>query len=55
MSHRSARLAVHGRRLLVGRVRCGRPVAHVAAEAGIWRPAAHKWLRCWRQEGEAGL
>ncbi|MEU4034349.1 leucine zipper domain-containing protein, partial [Streptomyces collinus] len=28
MSHRNARLTVHGRRLLVERVRSGRPVAH---------------------------
>ena len=35
MSHRNARLTVHGRRLLVDRVRSGRPVAHVAAEMGI--------------------
>ncbi|MFJ8078994.1 IS481 family transposase [Streptomyces sp. NPDC096176] len=43
------------RRLLIERVRSGRPVAHVAAEMGISRPTAHKWLRRWRQEGEAGL
>ena len=45
MSHRNARLTVHGRRLLVDRVRSGRPVAHVAAEMGISRPTAHKWIR----------
>ncbi|MFI1760449.1 IS481 family transposase, partial [Streptomyces sp. NPDC020571] len=55
MSHRNARLTVHGRRLLVERVRTGRPVAHVAAEMGISRPTAHKWVRRWRAEGEAGL
>ncbi|GHB73242.1 IS481 family transposase [Streptomyces viridiviolaceus] len=55
MSHRNARLTVHGRRLLIERVRSGRPVSHVAAEMGISRPTAHKWLRRWRQEGEAGL
>ncbi|MEV0119927.1 leucine zipper domain-containing protein, partial [Streptomyces sp. NPDC050703] len=27
MSHRNARLTVHGRRLLIQRVRSGRPVA----------------------------
>ncbi|GAA1538901.1 hypothetical protein GCM10009730_55090 [Streptomyces albidochromogenes] len=32
MSHRDARLTVHGRRLLIERVLAGRPVAHVAAE-----------------------
>ncbi|MFE9628332.1 IS481 family transposase [Streptomyces sp. NPDC006527] len=54
MSHRNVRLTVHGRRLLVERVRAGRPVAHVAAEMGISR-TAHKWLRRWRSEGESGL
>ncbi|MFE5192076.1 IS481 family transposase [Streptomyces sp. NPDC056628] len=55
MSHRNARLTVHGRRLLVERVRSGRPVAHVAAEMGISRVTAHKWIRRWRAEGEQGL
>ncbi|MFI0983604.1 IS481 family transposase [Streptomyces sp. NPDC021093] len=55
MSHRNARLTVFGRRLLVERVCPGRPVAHVAAEMGISRATAHKWLRRWRTEGEAGL
>ncbi|MFJ1737030.1 leucine zipper domain-containing protein, partial [Streptomyces sp. NPDC088254] len=55
MSHRNARLTVHGRRLLVERVSSGRPVAHVAAEMGISRPTAHKWIRRWRLEGESGL
>ncbi|WP_371517397.1 IS481 family transposase [Kitasatospora sp. NBC_01300] len=55
MSHRNARLTVHGRRLLVERVRAGRPVAHIAAEMGISRATAHKWVRRWRAEGEAGL
>ncbi|MET8509176.1 IS481 family transposase [Streptomyces sp. NPDC004787] len=55
MSHRNARLTVFGRRLLVERVCSGRPVAHVAAEMGISRATAHKWIRRWRAEGEAGL
>ncbi|MFD6029064.1 IS481 family transposase [Streptomyces griseoluteus] len=55
MPHRNARLTVFGRRLLVERVRSGRPVAHVAAEMGISRATAHKWIRRWRTEGEAGL
>ncbi|MFC9282284.1 IS481 family transposase [Streptomyces collinus] len=55
MSHRNARLTVHGRRILVERVLAGRPVAHVAAEMGISRPTAHKWVRRWRTEGDAGL
>ncbi|WLQ53161.1 IS481 family transposase [Streptomyces poriferorum] len=55
MSHRNARLTVFGRRLLVERVCSGRPVAHVAAEMGISRATAHKWMHRWRTEGEAGL
>ncbi|MBA9043868.1 MULTISPECIES: IS481 family transposase [Streptomyces] len=55
MSHRNARLTVHGRRLLVERVHSGRPVAHVAAEMGVSRPTAHKWIRRWQAEGESGL
>ncbi|MFI7174253.1 helix-turn-helix domain-containing protein, partial [Streptomyces spororaveus] len=55
MSHRNAGLTVFGRRLLVERVRSGRPVAHVAAEMGISRATAHKWVRRWRTEGDAGL
>jgi transposase InsO family protein len=35
VSHRNARLTVHGRRLLVERVCVGRPVAHVAAGVGF--------------------
>ncbi|MGW7096326.1 leucine zipper domain-containing protein, partial [Streptomyces sp. NPDC054874] len=55
MSHRNARLTVHGGRILVDRVLGGRPVAHVAAEMGISRPTAHKWIRRWRAEGDTGL
>lgn len=45
LSHPNARLTVHGRRLLVDRVRAGRPVTHVADEMGISRTTAHKWVR----------
>jgi transposase-like protein len=55
VSHRNARLTVHGRRLLIERVCAGRPVAHVAAETGISRATGNKWVRRWRAEGEAGL
>ncbi|MER5736503.1 MULTISPECIES: IS481 family transposase [unclassified Streptomyces] len=54
MSLRNARLTVFGRRLLVERVCSGRPVAHVAAEMGISRATAHKGIRRWRAEGDAG-
>jgi transposase-like protein len=33
-----------GRLTLVMRVEAGRPVAHVAAEMGVSRPTAYKWL-----------
>ncbi|GAB2816638.1 IS481-like element IS1649 family transposase [Actinocorallia aurea] len=55
VSHRNARLTVFGRRLLVERVEAGRPVAHVAAEMGVSRQTAHKWVRRFRREGPAGL
>lgn len=55
MSHRNARLTVHGRRLLIERVQAGRPVAHVAAELGISRTTGHKWVRRFQAEGLAGL
>ncbi len=55
MPHPNARLTVHGRRLLVDRVRAGRPVAHVADEMGVSRATAHKWVHRWRTEGDAGL
>ncbi|MBO0916183.1 transposase [Streptomyces laculatispora] len=32
-----------------------RPVAHVAAEMGLSRAAAHRWVRRWRAEGDPGL
>ncbi len=55
VSHRDARLTIHGRQLLVERVRSGRPVAPFAAEMGISRITAHKWVRRWRDEGREGL
>jgi transposase InsO family protein len=55
MAHRNARLTVHGRTVLVERVRSGRPVAHVAAELGVSRATGYKWWARWRAEGPAGL
>lgn len=56
MSHANARLTVHGRALLVERIIGGqRPVAHVAAELGVSRQCAHRWVRRFRQEGSAAL
>jgi transposase InsO family protein len=53
--HANARLTIHGRKELIERICCGRPVAHVAAEMGISRATAYKWWRRWRAEGDAGL
>jgi transposase InsO family protein len=56
VSHRNARLTVHGRRLLIRRVVVeGRPVAHVVKELGCSRATGYKWLARWRLEGDAGL
>lgn len=55
MSHVNARLTVHGRLLIVDRVAAGRPVAHIAAELGVSRQTAYRWIRRFRAEGAAGL
>lgn len=55
MSHAMPRLSVFSRLLLCQRVAAGRPVAHVAAEMGVSRATAHKWLRRFREQGPAGL
>lgn len=56
MSHANARLTVHGRFLLVERVVGDhRPVAHVAKELGVSRQCAHRWVKRFRAEAEAGL
>ena len=56
MSHANARLTVHGRLLLVRRVRQdGRPAAHVARELGISRQCACWWVRRFDAEGMAAL
>lgn len=54
--HANARLTLHGRLLLVSRVRLeGRPKAHVAAELGVSRQCAHRWVERFDAEGLAGL
>ena len=56
MLHANARLTVHGRQLLVDRVLIdGRKPAHVAAELGVSRQCAYRWVRRYREEGPAGL
>jgi len=56
VSHGNARLNVRGRLLLVERVVGDRrPVSHVAAELGVSRQCAHRWVKRFRDEGAAGL
>jgi transposase InsO family protein len=53
--HRNARLTLWGRQELVRRVHAGRPAAHVAAEMGVSRATAYKWLRRFDREGADGF
>jgi transposase InsO family protein len=53
--HRNAPLTVEGRRRLCERVDQDRPIAHVAAEAGISRQCLSGWHARWRAQGETGL
>lgn len=53
-THANAPLSIEGRRRLVERCR-HRPIAHVAAEMGISRACASKWVRRYRTHGELGL
>ena len=56
LSHANARLTVHGRQLLVDRILIGgRKPAHVAAELGVSRQCAYRWLHRFRAEGPSGL
>ena len=53
--HPNAPLTPAGRRRLCERIDQGRPIAHVAAEAGISRRCLAKWYARWQAGGEAGL
>ncbi|GDY33949.1 IS481 family transposase [Gandjariella thermophila] len=55
MIHGNAPLTPAGRLRLVCRVQAGRPIAHVAAEAGIARQTLSKWVGRYRARGEDGL
>ena len=55
VSHGSARLTVHGRRLIVQRHRAGWPQAHIAAAMGVSRKCVKTWIDRYATEGEAGL
>jgi transposase len=54
MHHRNAPLSVEGRRRFVERCE-NRPIAHVAAEMGISRACASKWVNRYRRYGDLGL
>jgi transposase InsO family protein len=54
VSHASAPLTPAGRLRLVTRCQT-RPIAHVAAEAGVSRQCLSKWVNRYRAWGEAGL
>ncbi|MGW5921674.1 IS481 family transposase [Nocardia fluminea] len=54
MTHSNAPLSPEGRRRLVERCRT-RPIAHVAAEMGVSRACASKWVNRYRRLGELGL
>lgn len=55
MSHRNARLTVHGRMLIVERHQAGWKQAHIAAAMGISRKCVRTWLDRYATEGPAGL
>ena len=56
MAHRTARLSVFSRRVLVTRVTVeGWPASEVARHFQVSRSTAYKWVRRYRAEGEVGL
>lgn len=56
MSHRRAKLTVHGRKLLIERILEQGWAVPVAADAqGVSVATAYKWVRRYRAEGDAGL
>ena len=56
MAHRTARLTVFSRQVLVNRVAMeGWPAAEVARQFQVSRSTAYKWLRRYREDGPAGL
>lgn len=55
MTHPNAPLTPEGRRRLCERVDRGRPISHVAAEAGVARQTLGKWHERWSVEGDEGL
>ena len=54
MSHRNARLTVHGRLLIVRRHQARWKQAHIAAAMGVSRKCVKPWIDRFDAEGEAG-
>jgi transposase InsO family protein len=55
VSHRNARLTVHGRVLLIQRHQAKWKQAHIASAMGISRKCVKYWITRYDAEGEAGL
>jgi transposase InsO family protein len=55
VSHRNARLTVHGRLLIVQRHQARWKQAHIAAAMGVSRKCVKTWIDRYAAEGEAGL
>ena len=55
MSHRNARLTVHGRKLIVQRHRNGWKQAHIAAAMGVSRKCVKTWIDRHEAEGDGGF
>ena len=55
MAHGNAPLTPEGRRRLCERIDLGRPISHVAAEAGVSRQRLSVWYSRWVEFGELGL
>lgn len=53
--HGNAPLTTEGRRRLCERIDAGRPISHVAAEAGVSRRCLSKWYGRWQEFGPDGL
>ena len=55
MSHRNARLTVHGRLLIVQRHQAGWKQSHIAAAMGVSRKCVRTWIDRYEAGGEDGL
>ena len=55
MSHPNARLTVHGRLILVSRIKAGWTVSAAARAVGVSRQTAGKWFKRYTESGADGL